>query len=201
MNKLFYRIGILFIGCSIWFCTQKLIGKKDLPNNNIIHDNFIDNTLVNNVNAWLKNHINLLKKYIIISSLSMDFSVLFVFIKFIKKGTYLESKIIKILIATLLCRQINQLITSLPKPIGKYWVYPGFPSIFVSYNVSNDMFFSGHTSISTIMAYYLWKKKLPYLGFAYFFLNTSMIIFTKGHYFMDIYTAIITSSYWILFFS
>ena len=96
---------------------------------------FIDNTLVNNVNAWLKNHINLLKKYIIISSLSMDFSVLFVFIKFIKKGTYLESKIIKILIATLVCRQINQLITSLPKPIGKYWEYPGFPSLFVSYNV------------------------------------------------------------------
>ena len=202
-KKIFYRILLLFFSCSIWFGTQKLIGKKDIPNKNIINDQIIGSSFITNANIWLKNNLLFLRWYIILSSLSIDLSVLYIFIIFIKYGkrSILECKIIKILIATLLCRQINQLITSLPKPIGKYWEYPGFPSLFVSYNVSNDMFFSGHTSISTIMAYYLWKKKLPSLSLIYFFLNTSMIIFTKGHYFMDIYTAIITSSYWILFFS
>jgi hypothetical protein len=49
-------------------------------------------------------------------------------------------------------RQMMQALCALPAPPDLLWHYPGFPSLFVTYNVSNDYFFSGHTGIAVLGA-------------------------------------------------
>jgi len=40
-------------------------------------------------------------------------------------------------------RQVMQALCALPAPPNMIWRYPGFPSLFVTYSVGNDYFFSG----------------------------------------------------------
>jgi hypothetical protein len=56
------------------------------------------------------------------------------------------------LILLFLMRQFCQLFCSLPPPPGMIWRHPGFPSLLVTYEVSNDFFFSGHTAIAVLGA-------------------------------------------------
>jgi len=52
------------------------------------------------------------------------------------------------LVLLLALRQVMQALCALPPPPNLIWRYPGFPSLFVTYNVGNDFFFSGHTAIA-----------------------------------------------------
>ena len=54
--------------------------------------------------------------------------------------------------AQLRLRQISQGMCSLPKPPGVLWMDPGFPTLLVTYKVSNDFFFSGHTALAVLSA-------------------------------------------------
>src|SRR5258708_38151616 len=49
-------------------------------------------------------------------------------------------------------RQICQAVCTLPPPPGIIWRYPGFPALLVTYAVSNDFFFSGHTALAVLGA-------------------------------------------------
>src|ERR1700683_47430 len=54
------------------------------------------------------------------------------------------------LVIVLGLRQIMQWLVALPAPPNAIWHYPGFPSLLVTYGVSNDYFFSGHTAIAVL---------------------------------------------------
>ena len=45
-------------------------------------------------------------------------------------------------------RQMCQAVSALPLPEGMIWRSPGVPSLLVTYDVANDLFFSGHTAMA-----------------------------------------------------
>lgn len=49
-------------------------------------------------------------------------------------------------------RQISQTLCGLPSPPGMIWRDPGMPTLLVTYKVSNDFFFSGHTALAVLGA-------------------------------------------------
>lgn len=96
-------------------------------------------------------------------------------------------------------RQLNQLMTSLPAPEKMIWHNPGVPSIFVTYGVSNDLFFSGHTALAVFSA-----MELAQLGPAWMALALAIILFEAGtmiilraHWTMDVFAGAVTAL-WVM---
>jgi hypothetical protein len=83
-------------------------------------------------------------------------------------------------------------------PDGYLWVYPGFPSIMVSYLKTNDFFYSGHCGLPIILFCEFKLLKMNFM--AVFCIFTFLIeIFTmivlRGHYSIDIISGAIISHY------
>jgi len=76
--------------------------------------------------------------------------------------------------------------------------HPGFPSITVSYLVSNDFFFSGHVGLPTILSFYYYLK-LNYLMVFFALLvgviQATMMLLLRGHYSIDLLFGILMSYY------
>lgn len=76
------------------------------------------------------------------------------------------------------------------------WHHPGFPSILVTYGVSTDLFFSGHTAIAVLGALELFRAKrrsLMVLGIAIIVFEVSAVLVLRAHYFMDVYAGAVTA--------
>lgn len=94
-------------------------------------------------------------------------------------------------------RQLNQALTSLPVPEGMIWRHPGFPSVFVTYGVSNDLFFSGHTALAVYGALELaTAQSSPWFyafgGFIIAF-EVLTVLALRAHWNMDVFTGAITA--------
>lgn len=93
-------------------------------------------------------------------------------------------------------RQVNQVLTGLPAPEKMIWRNPGFPSVFVTYGVTNDLFFSGHTAIAVLGALELsqdgfWPFGLFGLVCAVFEIGTVLVL--RAHWTMDVFAGIVTA--------
>ena len=91
-----------------------------------------------------------------------------------------------------------QAVVALPAPPDAIWRYPGFPSLLVTYNVANDYFFSGHTSIAVLGATELWragKRWLTALGIAMVVFEVLTVLVLRAHYTMDVFTGLVTGLY------
>jgi membrane-associated phospholipid phosphatase len=76
------------------------------------------------------------------------------------------------------------------------WRNPGFPSLFVTYNVGNDFFFSGHTAIAVFGAIELSRMRrrwLTALGFAVVIFEVATVLTLRAHYTMDVFTGAVTA--------
>jgi membrane-associated phospholipid phosphatase len=76
------------------------------------------------------------------------------------------------------------------------WRYPGFPSLFVTYNVGNDFFFSGHTAIAVFGAIELARLRrswLTVLAFAVVIFEIATVLILRAHYTMDVFTGAVTA--------
>ena len=77
------------------------------------------------------------------------------------------------------------------------WHYPGFPSLFVTYNVANDYFFSGHTGIAVLGAIELarlrrdWLTALAAIAWSSFEIATVIVL--RAHYTMDVFTGLVAA--------
>ena len=86
-------------------------------------------------------------------------------------------------------RQIAQALVALPAPAGMIWHDPGFPTIFVTYGVSTDFFFSGHTAIAVLGAIELarWKPRpFAFAGFLIPLFEVATVLILHSHYTMDV---------------
>ena len=92
-------------------------------------------------------------------------------------------------------RQVNQAITVLPTPEGMIWRDPGVPSIFVTYGVSNDLFFSGHTALAVLGALEIAQHGpwLAALGIAIVVFEIAVVLLLRAHWTMDIFAGAITA--------
>lgn len=86
-------------------------------------------------------------------------------------------------------RQLSQAAVALPPPPGIIWRDPGFPSLFVTYDVGNDFFFSGHTALAVYGAMQLAALHVPLLtaaGIVVAALQIVAVIALRAHWTIDV---------------
>jgi hypothetical protein len=181
------RIGFLALALVVWFWTQRLISAK-APVNNGVGDRIHDWSAP--LHAWLLGHRRAANLTLIITSLLIDLFGLYLFASAIFGPTVQPFLAILIVFAL---RQACQAICTLPIPPGAIWHDPGFPSLLVTYGVSNDYFFSGHTAISVLGALQLIHTGSPWLaalGIGIAVGEAITVIILRAHYTMDVFAAI-----------
>ena len=100
------------------------------------------------------------------------------------------------LIALFALRQLSQYLTALPPPKGMIWYHPGVPSLFVTYGVSNDLFFSGHTALAVYAALQLstcGSVALTSIGVAVAIYEILVVLLLRAHWTMDVYAGAVTA--------
>ena len=95
----------------------------------------------------------------------------------------------------LICLHLNWI----PPPSDMHWVRTNVPSPFVSFDVVDDMFFSGHVCHATICALYvfqMWPETVLSILFGIFIVVYQafiVVVVTRGHYCMDVYSGFTTA--------
>jgi PAP2 superfamily C-terminal len=195
-------LRIIIISCMIysWFKTQALIGyhaEVTCGLDGQIGDKVL--LMITPLNQYVQAHPKLLDWLLISSSLAIDIGSCMLLLLSIFGTT------IRPLLGMLLCfamRQICQLLIILPAPEGMLWRDPSFPSIFVTYSVSNDFFFSGHTSLAILGAIELMRSINSKFYFRAWILSLFFVIFEiltililKAHWTLDIFTGIFVAAF------
>jgi len=140
------------------------------------------------LNAYLQHAPGTTNALLIFSSAVIDAIGLFLLGSWIFGGSvrpFLE------LLLLLGLRQVMQALCALPAPPNLLWHYPGFPSLFVTYNVANDYFFSGHTGIAVLGAIELstfGKRWLTALAIVMVAFEAATVLILRAHYSMDVFT-------------
>jgi hypothetical protein len=83
-------------------------------------------------------------------------------------------------------------------PPNAIWHYPGFFSLLVTYGVSNDYFFSGHTAIAVLAVTEIarvGRRWLTALGVLIVVFEIAAVLILRAHYTMDVFTGIMTGLY------
>jgi hypothetical protein len=197
-----FRLLIVIVGMAAWYGTQHLIGEKEpLPGDQVEkagpllteHDGLLQ--LSAPVNRFLNNHPRWANGLLIVSSALIDGLGVFLLLWSIF-GPSLRPFLGLLMLFGL--RQICQALTALPAPSGMIWRYPGFPSLLVTYGVSNDLYFSGHTAMAVYGA-----VQLGQLGYAWLasvavviaVFEVAVVLVLRAHYTMDVFAGLITALY------
>jgi PAP2 superfamily C-terminal len=186
------RIVLTVVALGVWFWTQSLIGARTPPGAGIgdgIH------RATANANAYLHAHPGATNALLIVSSAIIDLLTIFLLGMWIFAGSV---RPFVGLVLVLGLRQIVQALVALPTPPDAIWHYPGFPSLLVTYGVSNDYFFSAHTALTVLAATEMMKFGKKWLttvaiGLVIFEMGTVLIL--RAHYTMDVFTGLVTGLY------
>lgn len=170
-------------GLVAWFATQRVIGRRPMADQAIgdrLHQ------LTAGANAWLDRHPQVANALLIGSSLAIDAVTLFVLAYAVIGPSFAP-------FWGLLClfglRQLCQAAVALPAPPGIIWRHPGFPTLFVTYAVGNDFFFSGHTALAVFGAIQLASLGIPALtglGVILALLQMALVIVLRAHWTLDV---------------
>jgi hypothetical protein len=185
----FLLIFLICLGIAAIFTTQYFIAKKGIPTCGIT--DLVQNFFLS-FNQYVTDHVRLSDAILIGMSFVLDCMFLFMFVDTIITRNIRPFLTYAIFFAL---RQSMQFLVSLPIPPDIIWHYPGFPSLLQNYQISNDLYFSGHAGISLIAALELssfGKRWLTIVGFTLFALESILVIALQIHYTMDVFTAIIT---------
>jgi len=166
-----------------WFFTQRLIGARHLEGAGI-HDQL--HRLTARGNAWLHEHPGAARAALISSSLGIDAVTLFVLGYAVLGPSFTPFWGLLCLFAL---RQLSQAVVALPPPPGIIWRDPGFPSLFVTYAVGNDFFFSGHTALAVYGAIQIATLDIPALtmcGVWLALLQMLVVIVLRAHWTLDV---------------
>ena len=196
------RVVIVAILIHVWLITRELIRQNSnlaFKLNGEIGDKLLD--FISPLNQYVREQPDLLNFLLISSSFLIDAVSISLLLITILGTTF------RPIYSMLLCfmmRRICQLLIILPIPVGMLWKNPGFPSIFVTYDVSNDFFFSGHTSLAVLgsieLMQFINHKSRFYFIFllslvCFSFFEIATILILKAHWTMDIFTGVIVASY------
>lgn len=173
----------------LWFWTQSLIGRR-APSPEI--GDALQN-LFAGLNLYFGQHATAANILLIVSSALIDILGLLLVAEWVFVG---RSRAFLGLVLLLALRQVMQALCALPAPPNMIWRYPGFPSLFVTYNVGNDYFFSGHTAIAVFGAIELARLRrrwLTVLAFAVVIFEVATVLILRTHYTMDVFTGAVTA--------
>ena len=191
-SSFFIRVALTAVALIIWFWSQKLIGSRGAPII-AIGDRLQDLTAP--VNLYLHAHASAANLLLIVSSAIIDLLGIFLLARWIF-GASLRPFLGLVIVLGL--RQIIQSVVALPTPPNSIWHYPGFPSLLVTYSVSNDYFFSGHTAIAVLAVTEiarLRKHWLTALGILVAVFEIATVLVLRAHYTMDVFAGIVTGLY------
>ena len=189
-RNLALRIVVAIIAVAIWFWTQSLIGARALPPSGIgdgLHN------LTSGLNAYLQQAPVATNALLMVSSALIDALGLFLLGSWIFAGSLRPFLGLLLLLGL---RQVMQALCALPAPPSAVWHYPGFPSLFVTYNVANDYFFSGHTGIAVFGAIELARFRRTWLTLAAIIVvvfEIATVLVLRAHYTMDVFTGILAA--------
>lgn len=186
------RIAVTAIALILWFWSQKLIGARGSPDL-AIGDRL--HTLTAPANLYLHVHPSAANLLLIVSSAIIDLLGIFLLARWIFGATL---RPFLGLVIVLGLRQIMQSLVALPPPPNAIWHYPGFPSLLVTYGVSNDYFFSGHTAIAVLAVTEIFQmRKRWFTALAVFIaiFEIATVLVLRAHYTMDVFTGIVTGLY------
>lgn len=190
---LFVRFLVAGVVLTLWFWTQSLIGARTAPVTGL--GDALHNATAG-LNSYFARNTGAADALLIVSSALIDVLGLFLLGSWLFGGT-VRPFLGLFLLMTL--RQIMQAICSLPPPPGMIWHYPGFPSLLVTYHVTNDFFFSGHTAIAVFGATELARQRRTWLTTAavlIVFFEVATVLILRAHYSMDVFTGIV-AALWI----
>jgi membrane-associated phospholipid phosphatase len=185
VTEVLIRSGVVAVALVVWFWSQKLIARKgdDGPS---IGDGFHRWTA--GLHRFLLGNPKVADRALVISSLGIDG----LGISLVALALFGPSfaPFIGILIVFSL-RQVCQLACTLPPPVGMIWRDPGVPTALVTYGVSNDLFFSGHTALAVLGAIEICHIAPPWLGaiaVAVALGEAAIVLVLRAHYTMDVIT-------------
>jgi hypothetical protein len=153
------RAVMVALCLNLWFLTQKMIGTREAKDGEISD---ILHARTARLHRYIAAHPRVANAILIGSSAFIDGFGLFLILWSILGPSLRPFAALFILFAL---RQLCQGACALPKPPGMVWRNPGFPSLFVTYDVGNDFFFSGHTAVAMLGAIEL-ARISPWLGAA-----------------------------------
>jgi len=186
------RLVVTAAALAIWFWTQSLIGARSLPGVGI-GDGVQAATA--SANFYLQAHPFAANALLIVSSAIIDLLGIFLLSKWLFRAS---ARPLIALVIVLGLRQIMEALVALPAPPNAIWHYPGFPSLLVTYGVSNDYFFSGHTAIAVLGATEiarLGRSWVTALGVGIVVFEVLTVLILRAHYTMDVFTGLITGLY------
>ena len=181
------RVLLIAGSLALWFLTQKMIGARKLEGG-AIYDHL--HVLTARGNAWLHQNPRHANTVLVLSSLGVDVVTLFVLAYSIFGPSFTPFWGLFGLFAL---RQLSQATVALPIPDGVIWRDPGVPSLFVTYGVGNDFFFSGHTALAVYGAIIVALLGIPALTIAAALLavfQVVVVIVLRAHWTMDVVTGL-----------
>lgn len=177
------RAGVVAVGLVIWFWTQSLIARKSAAKDglgDVIHD------LTAHWHRFLSENPRAANASLIISSVFIDLFGLGLIGAAIFGPTFAPFIAVIILFSM---RQICQGLCTLPPPPGIIWRRPGFPALLVTYDIGNDLFFSGHTALAVLGAIEAAHFGPPWLAIAaaiIAFGEAIIVLILRAHYTLDV---------------
>ena len=195
------RAVLVVLGLFCWHLTQRFLGERGVPAKGQAEQagRFLGQQdallrLSQPVNHFLNGHPRWANALLIVSSALIDGLGLFLFVWSVLGPSVRPFLGLCILFGL---RQLCQVLTALPPPAGSIWRNPGFPSLFVTYGVSNDLFFSGHTALAVYGA-----VELASLGYGWLIVAVAITLFEiavvlvlRAHYTMDVFAGLMTALY------
>jgi hypothetical protein len=189
-QRIILRVIVTLAAIAIWFWTQSLIGARALPASGIgdgLHN------LTAGFNAYLRQSPKAANALLIVSSALIDALGVFLLGSWVFAGRLRPFLGLLLLLGL---RQVMQALCALPAPPNMIWHYPGFPSLFVTYNVANDYFFSGHTGIAVLGATEMARLRRPgltALAVIVVVFEIATVLILRAHYTMDVFTGIVAA--------
>ena len=184
------RIVITALAIVVWFRTQSLIGARPMPAAGLGDGLFV---VTAPLNQYLHAHAAAANALLAVSSAVVDALGLLLIGRWLFGAS---ARPFAGLVLVLALRQVMQALVALPEPPDMIWHDPGVPSLFVTYGVANDYYFSGHTAIATLGALELARARkgwLTALAVAILVFEASVVIILRAHYTMDVFTGLVTA--------
>ena len=186
------RLVVTAAALAMWFWTQSLIGARALATGGIgdwVH------SATAPANSYLHAHPSAANALLIFSSAIIDVLGVFLLGKWLFGAS---ARPFLALVIVLGLRQVMEALVALPAPPNAIWHYPGFPSLLVTYGVSNDYFFSGHTAIAVLGATEmarLGRRWLTAVGIVIVGFEAVTVLVLRAHYTIDVFTGLVTGLY------
>lgn len=183
MSAPLIRLAVVVAALVLWFWSQHLISGKAAGGRGIVDGM---HRLTGGLHRYFYRNRRPADRLLVVSSLFIDVLGLSLIALSLFGPSF--RPFIGLLIVFGL-RQASQFFCTLPPPRGMIWRHPGFPSVLVTYGVSNDLFFSGHTALAVLAAVEICQVAPWWMGAAAVLVAAGealVVLILRAHYTMDV---------------